>query len=243
MTTDDAVLHLPWVLTSGFEVVATELLSLYCGLSGKGKPYGGMLFQQIGGRGDAPEWRDVIRAEDVLAVSALSVNVPPSAALDLLGAQAGAISGLLRRIPVGLDLADEEADVSASSPASDLWFLLREIGGIGPTTTSKLMARKRPHLIPIFDTVVAAVLGLRDSRGHWGGMRQLVRANGSELHERALDLRTAADGPSDLEPLRVLDIVLWMHGMDLERSRVIAQGNGLVPPAGPDRIVVRTRQR
>jgi len=223
---------IPWVLDPGYEPVAAHLLRIYFGAAGTGGPFTGALFQVIGGRGDADEWRDVVRAEDALAVSALSVNVPAPASVALLGPKAADVTALLSRIPVGVDLASYDADVSADSPASKLWTVLRHEVGLGPTTTSKLMARKRPQLIPIYDSVVGWVLGLKDSRGHWAGMREAVRADGGALHHRAVGLQDVPGVGPEVSPLRVLDVVLWMHGMDPERSLAIAARESLPTPDG-----------
>ncbi|HYD51144.1 MAG TPA: DUF6308 family protein [Gemmatimonadaceae bacterium] len=223
--------RIPWVLTAGYEPVASRLLQIYFGQAGLGPAFDGALFQAIGGRGDAEEWKDVVRAEDALAVSALSVDVPPAAAHALLGDKARDVARLLSRIPADVDLASDDADVSADSPASALWQVLRHEVGLGPTTTSKLMARKRPRLIPIYDSVVRDVLGLTDSRGHWAGMRAALRANDCELHHRAGSLRaSAALDPETVSVLRVLDVVLWMHGKKPERSAQIAAELHLTVP-------------
>lgn len=47
-------------------------------------------------------------------------------------------------------------------PASLVWQLeqaLRTVPSVGRTTASKLIARKRPRLYPIYDAVVGNVLG------------------------------------------------------------------------------------
>lgn len=242
MTGPAPAIHIPWVLDGGFEAVAKELLRIYFGTSGAA-PFTGALFQVIGGRGDAGEWRDVMRAEDALAVSALSVNVPAQATVALLERNASEITDHLKEIPIGLDLVSDEADVSPGSPASELWAVLRHSVCLGPTTTSKLMARKRPQLIPIYDSVVGWVLGLQDSRGHWAGMRDAVRAGDGALHRRAIELAKGAGVASEVSALRVLDVVLWMHGSDPVRSHTIAVEQGLRAPSEPDRGTPPARRR
>ena len=81
---------------------------------------------------------------------------------------------------------------------------------MGPTTTSKLLARKRPRLVPIYDSVVASVYGIPDSRGYWRAMRTLVKTD--NLWQRADQLRVRAGLSPLITPLRVIDIVVWMHG-------------------------------
>lgn len=39
--------------------------------------------------------------------------------------------------------------------------------GNGQTTASKILALKRPHLVPIYGSVIAKQVGMRDSGGQW----------------------------------------------------------------------------
>jgi hypothetical protein len=79
---------------------------------------------------------------------------------------------------------------------------------VGATTASKLLARKRPRLRPIYDTVVARVIG---SQQIWEPLRTLLCAQ-PELHERLHGLRQQAGLPEAVSPLRVFDVVAWMEG-------------------------------
>jgi Family of unknown function (DUF6308) len=56
-------------------------------------------------------------------------------------------------IPVDVEIVDVDPQkLSAESPAGQLWELLRGArDGVGPTRTSKLLAAKRPRLLPIWD--------------------------------------------------------------------------------------------
>jgi len=196
-------LKVPWVLDDAYSEVSVGLLEEYFGREGQPR-YSGAYFQEVGGRGDGEHVKDVIRTEDALAVNALSVSVPARAACRLLSAGiASAVTDLLRDIPPDVHLVEDRADVSEMSPAWQLWDLLRDKQrvGLGPTTTSKLMARKRPRLIPIYDSVIAAVLGLPDSRGHWAGMQELTRVKGNALHEHAKRLTERTGLDERVEPL------------------------------------------
>src|SRR5699024_11443115 len=91
------------------------------------------------------------------------------AALGILGDSSQEISRLLPDIGPELSIEkiknekEFEKHLGDDSPAQELWNLLRRNDrrdrrwGIGPTTASKIMARKRPHLIPIEDSVVNQV--------------------------------------------------------------------------------------
>ena len=71
-----------------------------------------------------------------------------------------------------------------------------------------MLARKRPRLVPIYDSVVARISGIGDY--HWEPLRHALRAN--SLQERLLDLREQAGLGPHVSALRVLDVVTWMEG-------------------------------
>jgi hypothetical protein len=180
---------------------------------GEGPRYTGACFDRLGGGGDAPEVANTITAADLLAVGLLDVPVPGDAVLRFLGPDAEKITGLLAKVEVSIDLHAGSADVGPRSEAADLWDLLRawrqpDVPGAGVTTTSKLLARKRPRLLPIYDRVVADQLGLRDQRDYWREIQDLLRQDGvvpflSDLvREESLD---------DVSVLRAFDVLLWMN--------------------------------
>jgi hypothetical protein len=155
-----------------------------------------------------------ITSEDIVAVSCLSVHVPAAAAVEILSGQADEISTLLSCIP-DEDLEEVPTDqherlFGAGSAALGLWLLLRKHVGIGPTTASKLMARKRPGLIPIYDSVVARVTGLDSSEGTWRAWHSALSSD-EALKKRLARLRDSA-GLERVPLLRILDVVLWMDG-------------------------------
>lgn len=70
------------------------------------------------------------------------------------------MSGLLSAIPRDIDMADAEADVLAEgSPADQAWHLLCAQHGVDWVIAGKLLARKRPRLLPVYDKVVRCALG------------------------------------------------------------------------------------
>jgi len=235
MTIHARVLVIPWVLRSGYEAVAEHLLETYFGLGDSGEPYTGAHFETFGRRWDDPGYLDVITAEDLLAVSMLSVDVPARASIDLLGSAGKHATELLAEIPPDIDLVDAGDDlIGPDSAASKLWAALRKYKGVGRTKTSKIIARKRPRLVPVFDSVVEHELQLDGSVGHWAGMRDALRADDRALHERAIRLRDSVGIDPIVAPIRVLDVVIWMHGQDHARSKVWAQEHGLEVPANAD---------
>jgi hypothetical protein len=102
--------------------------------------------------------------------------------------------------------------------ANDIWGLIRASPALratkcfGPTGLSKLLARKRPHLVPILDEVART----RNERAHgstpachWCSMRS--EFNGSKRLTADLAIvRGAAGLPPWVSLLRIIDIVVWM---------------------------------
>ncbi|WP_417365816.1 DUF6308 family protein [Glutamicibacter arilaitensis] len=201
---------------------ALKDLKTYFDIEGNGRPlFTGSRFDTFAGGGDNVE-ANRITSDDLIAVSMLSVHVPAEAALGILGSHAEKISELLIRIPKDLKfetLTTKEFQqyLASESPAVQLWQLLRQQGdrwGVGQTTASKIMARKRPQLIPIYDSVVAMEVGIRGSSTQWDRWHQAFIESsdgGANLIER-LELIRTASGQTHLSLLRVLDIVLWRNG-------------------------------
>jgi hypothetical protein len=87
---------------------------------------------------------------------------------------------------------------------------LRALPGVGPTVASKLLARKRPKLRPIYDSVVDAVTHTEERL--WEPLWLELRKDNRALHQRLLRLHNAAELSHDVPALRVFDVVAWMDG-------------------------------
>lgn len=151
-------------------------------------------------------------ADDLVAVSFLSVFVPPLAARQLLQQQAVRFTELLDAVGDDRDLADESATIDSSWAAWTLEAEVRRLPGVGRTIASKLCARKRPRLLPIYDTVVGRVTHAEHAQ--WDPLREALEADGGSLHERLLRLRRDAALRENVSALRVYDVVAWMEGKD-----------------------------
>lgn len=154
--------------------------------------------------------RDEVTADDLVAVTLLSVKIPAQGALLLLGDKRAELSALLREVGQDRDLADEADEFTADSPAGRLETVLTEVHGIGRTTASKLIARKRPRLYPIYDRVVGLQLGT--TVAHTEPIRAALRAEDRALHRRLLNLREQAGLDPAIPALRILDVLAWMQG-------------------------------
>ncbi|QES58604.1 hypothetical protein DEJ51_00665 [Streptomyces venezuelae] len=185
----------------------------YFGISrAPGAPvYTGRRFEHLAGGGDRTDVADRITAEDLVAMQTLSVTVPAPVALDLLEGRLGArLSELLQAVPHGVDMADVEAGVlSEGSPADRAWHLLYDQHDVNYVIAGKLLARKRPRLLPVYDRVVRCALA-RPRPSFWLALHAALRADDRALHQRLLALREAAGLAQTVSALRVCDVVVWM---------------------------------
>lgn len=151
---------------------------------------------------------DRFEATDVMAVEALSVKVPPEAAARLLvGAEAEEFTHLLRQIPADRDIW--QADHSAlcdGSPAADLHAKLTKLPGVGWVTAGKLMAAKRPRLIPVLDNLVRDLLKPPKGR-FWLSMYDQLA---DERRRRQIE-EIVECAPAHVSFLRRIDVAVWMH--------------------------------
>jgi Family of unknown function (DUF6308) len=188
--------------------------------------YTGARFDTLDDGGARDGVRDTITPYDLLAVACLEVIVPTPVGLDLVGGQLGQeIGALLREIPANVALGEVDADqhVKHGSPADQAWSLLEAETDVGWVTAGKVMARKRPHLIPVWDRVVKCAFGRPKDAWLWLD----GRLQDGRLREELDQLRQAAQLPDLVSRLRVLDVVLWMR----HRPEHLRTGcPGLEPP-------------
>ena len=212
----DPVIGSDWRATWPQFIVAKETdtavvhLQRYYSEGDDGQPrYTGSRFESVAALNPHP---DTLGPADFVAVSMLSVTVPGEAALRLLGRDAGEISRLLAQIPDDVDIVDADpAILRVDAPAGQLWALLRRgRDGLGPTTTSKLLAAKRPRLLPIWDSFVEEATGL-DTTGYWEKFRYVLSDDDRGLWSWLGDLRAKVPAiPPTVSELRMLDVLLWM---------------------------------
>ena len=181
----------------------------------------GARFDTWAGGGDAQDVVNTVTADDLLALSMLSVEVKGPAVIGLLETHAAEITRLLAQIPADVDMAEVKPENFArlygkDSAAWQLWDLFRGYKGgqwkSGPTKTSKLLARKRPRLIPVWDSVVAHAAGLTSSLTYWEEWHGLLTADDGALARRLDKVQEAAEIPAPVTTLRAMDVILWMDG-------------------------------
>jgi hypothetical protein len=154
---------------------------------------------------------DWLTGTDLAALPLLSVRLTRGdLVIDLLEMHAERINALLGAIPT--DVAMHEAAWSLyaeGSPADQLYWLLRSCRGVGRTTAYKLLARKRPALLLVYDDRVRRLLGR--PRNSWACFWSWFQ----ELPERSVGLENLREEVGEIDNislLRVLDVALWMYG-------------------------------
>jgi hypothetical protein len=147
-------------------------------------------------------------ANDIAACAALSVPIS-GRVLNALMDVNDHFADLMREAPPqDVTLRDvDDASISDGCALSSAYLLLRGIDGVGPVTASKLMASKRPHLVPIRDSVVEDVLRAGDR--WWGPWKTLVS---DPAVADLVDAVTPDHLIGSVSLLRRLDVILWMAG-------------------------------
>lgn len=206
-------------LQVGNEDSALELLrTYYAPLDADGRGYAGGrwdAFDPSGTRAASPQ---VFTADDLLACSLLSAPIPPEAMCQLLeGGSATGFNALLRDIPTGSDFVDVDPDGPAFEPVHALFRAPRGLRGVGETRATKLLARKRPFLVPIVDGVVRAT-AFPGLERQWKPLYLSLNADNRALDRHLRALRTAAGFPDTVPTLRVFDVVPRMSGMAMGNS-------------------------
>lgn len=112
------------------------------------------------------------------------------------------------------------AHLADGSPADHCWRLLvsGDAPGIGATIAGKLLARKRPQLIPVYDDVVRCALG---QPSHFWISLHCALVDNPDLAVELAALR--AHAPPYVSVIRVLDVVVWMAHEKEHKTRCHAE--------------------
>lgn len=211
-------LTLAQLLTLVAEPDATAHLREYFSPGSPLPNYSGGRFELLAGGGDRASAANHIDAADLIAVELLSVQVPALVALDLLDGDLGEqIGRLLPLIPTDAVMADPGAAALLAGPATTAWTVLREPDGMGWVTAGKLLARKRPRLVPVYDRIVRCAYGRPPGAGVWSWLHEHFSADGGVLDRQLARTRDDAGVPVQVSTLRVLDVIVWMRHRDEHR--------------------------
>ncbi|MCO4261515.1 DUF6308 family protein [Pseudarthrobacter sp. MDT3-26] len=209
------------------DAAAKLLRAYYNDLFASEMPRTGSRFDSWAGGGDAAGVANRVVSDDPVAVSLLSVKIPARAAVGILETHGPEITDHLKQLPLNVDLADLTPDefdkyLGTGSPGMCLWHVLRATTtgrwGIGETKASKIMARKRPQLIPIYDSIVGPLMGLpKNSVGQWKKWHTAL-IDGTGLTHRLQEIRRLSGISDPISDIRVMDIVLWMYRKETAAS-------------------------
>ncbi|QPK82524.1 hypothetical protein G7Y29_06415 [Corynebacterium qintianiae] len=177
-----------------------------------------------------PAQPEEFTAEDILAASYLSAPIEGRAAAVILHRRreefnyflaeaVQACSGYASLSQVPLEKTSYTGRIKLLPDTAWAPFVLekklREVDGIGAVRASKLIARKLPHIYPIYDERVTALTGAREQY-----LRPLhialVEDPGIEQMLKAL--REAVGLRESISALRVFDVLAWMEQTDLLRG-------------------------
>lgn len=184
------------------------------------QPFAGQTFDSLGN--NPP---DQIVPDDLLAVTLLDVRWTPLAVRHLLNDQAAKVTELLRMIDDETEMWAPEGSkqLNATEP---LWDLLYKLPGVRDTRASKLLARKRPRLIPITDSIIVSAVGTPGQT--WATLYHCFQDN---LFRQSVE--SLRPGNTErISLLRIFDVAIWML---FSRSKAAAKARretGVVPSAG-----------
>lgn len=152
--------------------------------------------------------------EDLAAPALLSVPLDYKQMKALIGLNPE-LRTLFARIKADRPLQSEDAvDMSVDpwAAADEAFWMLRSVDGVGRTKASKLLARKRPALLPVWDRKVSRRLGLRKKDNDWPVVQHVIQVRRSALEAMRQEVAEALDASqlAHLPLTRALDVAIWM---------------------------------
>jgi hypothetical protein len=209
-------------------VTATEWVAAYFDEKGNvaaaaakgGKPYAYPVYDRM----DTGSGPDQLNDGDLLAPVLLNVAPTIKAVFNLQAVRSG-LEAVLARIPRDLTLQAAVADGSHRRPLQALGGFLDQGGGVpgvGGTILMKIMHRKRPLLVPLYDTkVYDCYCGTTadypihpDPKRTWAEFFTLLAESMAEdLDSQPAQWKALTSAaPNDVLLLRILDVVAWNLG-------------------------------
>lgn len=204
---------------------AADLIRAYYRVTENGtRKFTGAAFDRIASNPDPQP--NSFTDSDLLGLSLLSVPVGVEIVRDLRSGTFDeevpgfglSLNELLAKVPTDVRFEECLDDgrfalyLAPGSAADTLWKATRHMStqqswGFGDTRISKLLATKRPLLVPIFDSVVGAAFGYGHAGEHWNDVRALMQLEGVQEGLRNSKFSSGAE----VSLIRALDIILWME--------------------------------
>lgn len=140
-------------------------------------------------------------------MSMLGSHVPARAALVILGDAREHLAGPLAGIPTNLDLVDaDDSVIDGRSTVALLRDVLLRLPGVGPVTAGKILARKRPRLVPTEGGAPAQGSG-HSGPGYWRALRDLLRADDCHLHRLLTEILGEIELDGTVSAVRAFDVL------------------------------------
>jgi hypothetical protein len=157
---------------------------------------------------------DAIGADDLLAVHLLDIDIDPRTVRAILDDEAlrGFIAEKLGSISSDIAIWHKGAE-RCHDVAEELWKELTDVPGVGAIIAGKILARKRPRLIPIYDKRIRRYLDPPAGR-FWETLRLALRQDNLPAKiEEALrpDFLQGDVIESQVTTIRLLDVAIWMR--------------------------------
>ena len=196
-----------------------------------------------------------ITPADLLAVSLLSVHIAqntsslkPTSILLLDNASISSqISDELKRIPSGLSIEETNQDVymECVERSINIGTILKDSAEVNSRVARyKLLARKRPLLFPIRDSVLETALQMRSSKEWYMSWFKAFHDSRYEIKEDLNDIRNKVEKELkhkiDYGLLRIADMIIWERWRNLcdsckypQSVCVACNGSGFQEPHDP----------
>jgi len=173
-----------------------------------GSTFAGLEFDQFGTNPEREFTND-----DLIAVSMLDVRFGAKAIHQLLTLKTA--DSVLRDLPPDQDLWN--TNQATRDELQSAIKALDDIPGVGRTKASKLLARKRPRLAPICDSITERFY----SAERWEFLDSLAECLSSDSTRTCIEQLKTSDKASSCSTLRILDIAIWMTGSNSRSARQV----------------------
>jgi len=172
--------------------------------------YNGAFFERYSALADP----NIFDANDMAAVSCLSIKITGDIASSLKYLE-NDFKEMIAEIPShGATIWEVPKNVFAREmPLWKIYDKLLELNGIASVTASKLLASKRPHLVPIRDSDVSKLFGKKETDTWWDPWWETMQS------QEVRDLLTEFAKEAKIEGkslLRIADVILWKRAQAIK---------------------------
>lgn len=191
---------------------AVRVLHAYYAPISEGSGFTGGAWDAFDPSGTRATSANTFTADDLVACALLGAPIHGRATVELLQRQRSRFEELLEAIGPDRDFIEvASADGPDFQAVRSLYSALQGLAGIGETRATKLIARKRPRLVPIVDDVIKRTV-FGNATWHWAPLHDALNTDDKALWNRLVHLREQANLNPYVSVLRVFDVLAWMEG-------------------------------